>query len=80
MKNKEPIWGFDLGGTRIEGVILNIVDPDTIVLGGGLGNIDILYNEGVKEVEKHLFNHELHTVFLKPKLGDSAGVFGAALL
>jgi len=60
--------------------VINILDPDVIVLGGGLANIDLLYTEGVKEVQKHLFNHVLRTQFLKPKLGDSAGVFGAALL
>jgi len=60
--------------------VINILDPDAIVLGGGLGNIDLLYTEGVKEVEKHLFNPVLRTKFLKPKLGDSAGVFGAAVL
>ncbi len=60
--------------------VINIVDPDAIVLGGGLGNIDLLYSEGIKEVEKHVFNNRLDTLFLKPKLGDSAGVFGAALL
>ena len=60
--------------------IINIVDPDAIVLGGGLGNIEFLYTEGVEEVEKHVFNHKMETLFLKPKLGDSAGVFGAALL
>ncbi|WOK05046.1 ROK family protein [Imperialibacter roseus] len=61
-------------------VIVNIVDPDAIVLGGGVGNIDLLYSKGVKEAEKHLFNPRLETPFLRPKLGDSAGVFGAALL
>lgn len=61
-------------------VIINILDPDAIVLGGGLGNIDLLYTEGVKEAEKYMFNPRLSTPFLKPKLGDSAGVFGAALL
>ncbi len=61
-------------------VIVNIIDPDAIVLGGGVGNIDILYTRGKKEAEKHLFNPRLETPFLKPKLGDSAGVFGAALL
>jgi fructokinase len=61
-------------------VVINIIDPDVIVLGGGLGNIDLLYTQGRDEVKKHLFNHELHTLFLKPKLGDSAGVFGAAAL
>lgn len=60
--------------------IINILDPDAIVLGGGVGNIDVLYTEGVAEAEKYVFNTRLDTVFLKPKLGDSAGVFGAALL
>ncbi len=61
-------------------VVINIVDPDAIVLGGGVGNIDFLYNEGVERVKKHVFNNRLDTVFLKPQLGDSAGVFGAAML
>lgn len=60
--------------------IINILDPDAIVLGGGVGNVDCLYTEGVAEAQKHIFNNRLDTVFLKPKLGDSAGVFGAALL
>lgn len=60
--------------------IINVLDPDAIVIGGGVGNIDLLYKEGVEEARKHVFNHRLDTVFLKPKLGDSAGVFGAALL
>lgn len=60
--------------------IINIVDPDVIVLGGGVGNVDLLYTEGVEAAKKYVFNNTLDTVFLKPKLGDSAGVFGAALL
>lgn len=60
--------------------VINILDPDAIVIGGGVGNIDLLYSEGVREVEKYVFNDRLDTIFLKPKLGDSAGVFGAALL
>lgn len=60
--------------------VINTVDPDAIVLGGGLGNIDLLYEEGKQMVEKYIFNNRLETLFLKPKLGDSAGVFGAALL
>ena len=62
------------------GVIINILDPDVIVIGGGVGNISELYTEGVAEVAKNVFNNRLDTIFLKPKLGDSAGVFGAALL
>ncbi len=60
--------------------VINILDPDVIVLGGGLGKIDLLYSDGVWEVEKHVFNDSLGTTFVRPKLGDSAGVFGAALL
>ncbi|MFN0214998.1 MAG: ROK family protein [Saprospiraceae bacterium] len=60
--------------------VVNIMDPDVVVLGGGVGNIGRLYSDGPAEVQKHLFNHRIDTVFLRPKLGDSAGVFGAALL
>lgn len=61
-------------------VVINIVDPDAIVIGGGVGNIDLLYTKGVKEIEKHIFNPTVNTKFFKPALGDSAGVFGAAYL
>jgi predicted NBD/HSP70 family sugar kinase len=61
-------------------VVINIMDPDAIVLGGGVGNIERLYTDGPSEVLEHLFNHRIDTLFLRPKLGDSAGVFGAALL
>jgi predicted NBD/HSP70 family sugar kinase len=61
-------------------VVINIMDPDAIVLGGGVGNIERLYTDGREEAKKHLFNTRIDTVFLKPELGDSAGVFGAALL
>ncbi|HKK76343.1 MAG TPA: ROK family protein [Saprospiraceae bacterium] len=60
--------------------ILNILDPDAVVLGGGLGNIDLLYTDGVEKVKEFVFNPRLDTPFLKPALGDSAGVFGAAFL
>jgi predicted NBD/HSP70 family sugar kinase len=61
-------------------VVINILDPDVIVLGGGVSNIDLLYTDGIAEVRKNVFNNRLDTVFLKPELGDSAGVFGAAML
>ncbi|MEM6806094.1 MAG: ROK family protein [Bacteroidota bacterium] len=60
--------------------VINIVDPDAIVIGGGLGNIAELYTRGRDEIEKQIFNPILRTPILKPKLGDSAGVFGAAML
>jgi predicted NBD/HSP70 family sugar kinase len=61
-------------------VVVNILDPDVIVIGGGVGNIDIIYSEGVASLSKYVFNNRLDTPVLKPKLGDSAGVFGAAFL
>ena len=61
--------------------IINVCDPEIIVLGGGVSNVDLLYTEGVKRIEKYIFNNKkVETLFLKPALGDSAGVFGAAEL
>ena len=61
--------------------VINILDPDAIVLGGGVGNIPLLYDDRTRElVLAHIFNTELRTRILRPTLGDSAGVFGAALL
>jgi predicted NBD/HSP70 family sugar kinase len=61
-------------------VVIDIVDPDVVVIGGGVGNIDELYTDGVQSAREYVFNDGLETVFLKPELGDSAGVFGAAML
>jgi fructokinase len=61
--------------------IINVIDPNVIILGGGVSNIDLLYTDGVKQIENYIFNNrKVETIFLKPKLGDSAGVFGAAEL
>lgn len=60
--------------------VVNILDPDAIVLGGGLSNIDELYTSGRAAVARYVFNDELRTPILRPLLGDSAGVIGAALL
>jgi len=61
--------------------VINILDPDAIVIGGGVGNVERLYTgETRAAVVRHLFNPELRTEILRPTLGDSAGVFGAALL
>lgn len=60
--------------------VIDILDPDAIVLGGGVSNIPFLYNEGIKSVYTNVFSDEVDTPILKNKLGDSAGVFGAAYL
>jgi predicted NBD/HSP70 family sugar kinase len=66
---------------RAVSTLINVIDPDVIVIGGGLGNIDLLYSEGYNRIRKYIFNSgEVFTPIVKPKLGDSAGVFGAAML
>ena len=61
-------------------VITNLLDPDVIVVGGGVGNIDALYSEGLAALNQFIFNNRVEVSLLKPTLGDSAGVFGAAAL
>ncbi len=60
--------------------LVNVLDPDAIVIGGGVGNIDLLYQEGPTRASRYIFNSSFNTPILRPKLGDSAGVFGAAML
>ena len=61
-------------------VITNLLDPDVIVVGGGVGNIGDLYTTGLAALGKFIFNNRVEVPLLKPSLGDSAGVFGAAAL
>ena len=60
--------------------VIDILDPDVIVLGGGLSNIDFLYTEGKESINEKVFSDSIDTPIIRNKLGDSAGVFGAALL
>ena len=60
--------------------VIDILDPDVIILGGGLSNIDFLYDEGKESVYSKVFSDMIETPMLKNNLGDSSGVFGAALL
>lgn len=61
-------------------VVINILDPDVIVVGGGVGNIDLIYEKGERSLQEFIFNNRIDVKILKPSLGDSAGVFGAAAL
>ena len=60
--------------------LIDVLDPDVVVLGGGVSNFDALYTEGVAEVAKYVFSDHLETPIVKHQLGDSAGVIGAALI
>lgn len=65
---------------RALSVVVNILDPDAIVLGGGLSNIARLYIDGRERLALYLFNEELRTALLPHQHGDSSGVRGAAQL
>ncbi|KAA0989036.1 ROK family protein [Dyadobacter aurulentus] len=66
---------------RAISTLINVIDPGLIVIGGGVGNVDLLYTAGYERIRKYIFNNGVITTpIVKPKLGDSAGVFGAALL
>jgi len=60
--------------------LIDVLDPDMIVIGGGVSKFDALYTGGVAEVAKFVFSDSLETPVVKNQLGDSAGVIGAALI
>jgi len=65
---------------RAIATIINVVDPDAIVLGGGLSNIDRLYAEVPKLWTAHVFSDRVATRLVRAKHGDASGVRGAAWL
>jgi len=65
---------------RALGTVINILDPDAVVLGGGVSKLDLWYDAGRAEVARWIFGGEFSTPILRHEIGDSAGVLGAALL
>jgi fructokinase len=112
--------GIDLGGTKIEGIVLaadgnelnrervstpggdyrasatmdrytdriaralasviNIIDPDVIVLGGGLSSMTSLYEDVPRRWGRYVFSDRVDTRFVPARQGDASGVRGAAWL
>jgi predicted NBD/HSP70 family sugar kinase len=60
--------------------VINVLDPDVIVLGGGVSNIDALYQEVPRHWARYVFSDTVATRLLRNRHGDSSGVRGAALL
>ncbi|MFT5592288.1 MAG: fructokinase [Oceanicoccus sp.] len=60
--------------------VINIMDPEIIVLGGGLSNIDSLYSDVPNIWGEYVFSDEVKTKLVKNQYGDSSGVRGAAWL
>ena len=65
---------------RALSVVINILDPDTIVLGGGMSNVSSLYADVPQLWKKYIFSDTIHTKLVPPRYGDSSGVRGAAWL
>ena len=79
-KNKRFIFSFKDILPRSLASVINIIDPEIIVFGGGLSNEITNLNEIKKICEKYLEIKSLNTVFSHPAHGDSSGVRGAAIL
>jgi len=60
--------------------VMNVLDPDAIVLGGGMSNVDEIYQALPSEIMRYTFTRPIATPVLKAKYGDSSGVRGAAWL
>jgi len=60
--------------------VINILDPDIIVLGGGLSNIKRLYTNVPKHWSDYVFSDQVLTQLVPAKFGDASGVRGAARL
>jgi predicted NBD/HSP70 family sugar kinase len=60
--------------------VINVLDPDVIVLGGGMSNVARLYTEVPRLWQRHVFSDQVATRLAPPVHGDSSGVRGAAWL
>jgi fructokinase len=60
--------------------LIDILDPDIVVIGGSVATIDEIYTEGVAEAATHMLGGHLETPIVKYELGESAGVIGAAMI
>nr|WP_255551275.1 fructokinase [Granulicella sp. dw_53] len=60
--------------------VINILDPDVFVFGGGLSKVERIYREVPKRLSRYVFGGETETPLLQAKFGDSSGVRGAAWL
>lgn len=79
-KATEFMQQFFVNFGRAMSNLIAVLDPDIIVLGGGVSNVAEIYTEGVAQVERFVFSDSLETSIVQHQLGDSAGVIGAALI
>ena len=65
---------------RAFSMVVNFLDPDVIVLGGGLSNIQRLYTTVPRLLPKYVYSQTVETPIVPAKHGDASGVRGAAML
>lgn len=65
---------------RCLSTMVNVIDPDMIVLGGGLSKIDSLYESVPRHMAEHVFTDNMQTKIAAPVFGDASGARGAACL
>ena len=65
---------------RLMSVMIGVFDPDVIILGGGMSNVNRLYKNIPPLLSKYTFSNKVKTKILKNVHGDSSGVRGAAWL
>ncbi|WP_117234203.1 ROK family protein [Vibrio maerlii] len=81
--DKQAIEHFDLYCdqlARVIGSIVNFVDPEIVVLGGGMSNVDAIYPRVQDKLNQYTFTKSVRTRVVKNLHGDSSGVRGAAFL
>ena len=79
-KSKDALDNYIDHLARGLAIVVNILDPDIIVLGGGMSNVDYIYEFINDQLKKYVFTDTFHTKVIKNIHGDSGGVRGAAWL
>jgi fructokinase len=76
----EALARYEARLARALASVINVLDPDVIVLGGGMSNVARLYTEVPRLWSKHVFSDHVATRLVRNAHGDSSGVRGAAWL
>jgi fructokinase len=76
----ETLGRYEARLARALASVINVLDPDVIVLGGGMSNVERLYTEVPRLWSKHVFSDHVATRLVRNAHGDSSGVRGAAWL
>jgi len=77
---EETLQRYENRMARALASVINVVDPDVVVLGGGMSNLKRLYENVPKIWGKYIFSDHVATKLLPPEHGDASGVRGAAWL